>query len=97
MRHGSRMITIQRTSAFRLDPTLNAEETIILRALASGNTDRQVCNELHMNPDTYLRVMREVRQKIHMADNVSLIEWAKERIKSVDQRINQANGQARLA
>jgi DNA-binding NarL/FixJ family response regulator len=91
------MITIQRTSAFRLDPTLNAEETIILRALASGNTDRQVCNELHMNPDTYLRVMREVRQKIHMADNVSLIEWAKERIKSVDQRINQANGQARLA
>jgi DNA-binding NarL/FixJ family response regulator len=91
------MISIQRSYAFRLDPTLNAEETIILRGLASGQTDRQVCNELHMNPDTYLRMMRDMREKIHMADNVSLIEWAKERIKGVDQRINQANGRARLA
>jgi len=76
---------------------LNAEETIILRALAFRHTDRQLCNELRMNPDTYLRMMREMREKIHMADNVSLIEWAKERIKDVDQTINQANRQARLA
>ena len=47
--------------------------------------------------NTYLRMMRDMREKIHMADNDSLIEWAKERIKGVDQRIDQANGQARLA
>jgi len=80
------MISIQRSSAFRLDSTLNADETNILRALASGHTDRQVCNELRINPDTYLRMMREMRERIHMADNVSLIEWAKERIKRFDQR-----------
>jgi hypothetical protein len=41
--------------------------------------------------------MRDMREKLHMLDNVSLIEWAKERIKGVDQRIDQANGLTRLA
>jgi DNA-binding CsgD family transcriptional regulator len=97
MRHRPKLINIQRASAFRLDPTLTGEEAIVLRALAGGNTDRQVCSQLHMDPNTYLRMMRDMREKIHMADNDSLIEWAKERIKGVDQRIDQANGQARLA
>lgn len=97
MTHRPKVINIQRAAAFRLDPTLTGEEAIVLRALAGGNTDRQVCNQLCMHPDTYLRMMRDMREKIHMADNVSLIEWAKERIKGVDQRIDQPNGQARLA
>jgi hypothetical protein len=41
--------------------------------------------------------MRDMREKIGKSDNVSLIEWAKERIKGVDQRIDQLNGQTRLA
>jgi DNA-binding CsgD family transcriptional regulator len=97
MTHRPKLINIQRVSAFRLDPTLTGEEAIVRRALAGGNTDRQVCNQLHMDPNTYLRMMRDMREKIHMADNVSFIEWAQERIKGVDQRIDQANGQARLA
>jgi DNA-binding NarL/FixJ family response regulator len=97
MTHRPKVICIQRVSAFRLDPTLTGEEAIVLRALAGGLTDRQVCNQLRMNPDTYLRMMRVMREKTHMADNVSLVQWAKERIKGVDQRIDQANGQARLA
>ena len=97
MRHRPKLINIQRASAFRLDPTLTGEEAIVLRALAGGLTDRQVCHELRMNPNTFLTMMRDMREKIHMADNDSLIEWAKERIKGVDQRIDQANGQARLA
>jgi DNA-binding CsgD family transcriptional regulator len=97
MTHRPKLINIQRASAFRLDPTLTGEEAIVLRALAGGNTDRQVCSQLRMHPNTYLRMMRDMREKIHMTDNVSLIEWAKERIKGVDQRIDQADGQARLA
>jgi len=97
MTHRPKIISIRHDSAFRLDPTLTGEEAIVLRALAGGNTDRQVCNRLHMHPNTYLRMMRDMREKIHMADNVSLIEWAKERIKGVDQRIDQTNGRARLA
>jgi len=32
--------------------------------------------------------MREMREKIGAADNISLISWAKRRIKGTDRRIN---------
>jgi DNA-binding CsgD family transcriptional regulator len=97
MKHEPKVISIQRASAFRLDAILSGEEAIVLRALAGGLTDRQVCNQLRMNPDTYLRVMRDMRDKIGKSDNASLIAWAKERIEGVDQRIDTAKGRTRLA
>jgi DNA-binding NarL/FixJ family response regulator len=97
MKHQPKVISIHRISALRLDPTLTGEETIVLRALATGKTDLQVCSQLRMHPNTYLRRMRDMREKIGKSDDVSLIEWAKEHIKGVDQRINQANGHTRLA
>jgi hypothetical protein len=50
-----------------------------------------------MNPDTYLRLMRDMREKIGKSDNVSLVAWAKERIQGVDQRIDTTKGRTRLA
>jgi DNA-binding NarL/FixJ family response regulator len=97
MKHGAKVISIQHASESRLDPSLTGEEAIILRALAGGHTDRQVCNELRMQPDTYLRMMRDMREKIGKSDNVSLIAWAKERIQGVDQRIETAKGRSRFA
>jgi len=72
-----------------LDPALTGEEAIVLRALAAGRTDGQVCRELNFEPDTFLRMMRDMREKIGTADNISLIEWAKHQIQGVDQRIGQ--------
>jgi len=92
MKHEPKVISIQRTSAFRLDPILTGEEAIVLRALAGGLTDRQVCHELRMKPNTFLSMMRDMREKLHVADNVSLIDWAMERIKGVDRRIDQWTG-----
>jgi DNA-binding CsgD family transcriptional regulator len=92
MKHEPKVISIQHAAAFRLDAILTGEEAIVLRALAGGLTDRQVCHELRMNPNTFLTMMRDMREKIHMADNVSLIEWAKGRIKGVDQRIDKWTG-----
>jgi len=97
MKRESKVISIQRGSSFGLDPILTGEEAIVLRALVSGHTDRQVCSELRMNPDTYLRMMRDMRDKIGKSDNVSLVAWAKERIQGVDQRIDTAKGHTRLA
>ena len=97
MKHEPKVISIQRASAFRLDPILTGEEAIVLRALAGGLTDRQVCNKLRMHPDTYLCMMRDMREKIGKSDNVSLIAWAKERIQGVDQRIDTAKGRTRFA
>lgn len=97
MNHSHNVICIERGSAFRLDPTLTSEESIVLRALASGRTDRQVCNDLRMDPATFLRMMREMREKIGTVDNVSLIDWAKRQMKGVDQRIDKPDSCARPA
>jgi hypothetical protein len=97
MKHGAKVITIQSASEFLLDPSLTGEEGIVLRALAGGLTDRQVCSQLRMHPDVYLRMMREMREKIGKLDNVSLIAWAKERIQGVEQRIDTAKRRTRFA
>jgi DNA-binding NarL/FixJ family response regulator len=97
MKHKLNVISIQRGSAFLLDPSLTSQESIVLRALAAGRIDRQVCNDLRMEPTTFLLMMREMREKIGVADNVALIEWAKQRMKGVDQRIDKPNRYARPA
>jgi DNA-binding NarL/FixJ family response regulator len=76
---------------------LTSEERIVLRALAAGRTDRHVCTELRMGPTTFLRMMREMREKIGAADNVSLVAWAKRKMKDIDQRIDKPERYARPA
>jgi DNA-binding NarL/FixJ family response regulator len=88
MKRALNVIGIHSTSAFRLDPALTGEERIVLRALASGETDKQVCKELRMDPTTFLRMMRDIREKIGTTDNISLIAWAKQQIKDGDQRMD---------
>jgi DNA-binding CsgD family transcriptional regulator len=90
-----KVVSITGSSSFRLDPTLTSEETIILRTLAAGQTDRQVCNQLDMNPTLFLRMMRDMRDKIGTSDNVSLIAWAKRQMIGLDQRIASPEGDAR--
>jgi DNA-binding NarL/FixJ family response regulator len=97
MKHKHNLISISRNPGFRLDPTLTSEESIILGALAGGRTDRQVCNDLRMDPTTFLRMMRDMRQKIGAADNISLIAWAERQIKGGDQRIEKTESYGRLA
>jgi DNA-binding NarL/FixJ family response regulator len=97
MKNEPNVISISRSSGFRMDATLTSEESIILRALASGRTDRQVCNDLRMQPTIFLRLMHGMRQKIGAADNVTLIVWAKRQINGGDQRIDKPERYGRLA
>ena len=97
MKRKYNLISINRAAGFHLDPALTNEESVILRALASGRTDRQVCNDLCMEPTTFLSMMREMREKIGTSDNLSLIAWARRQIKDGDQRIDQPEGYGRLA
>ncbi len=87
MKQEPKVVSINRTPAFRLDSTFTSEEAIVLRALAAGKTVQQVCNELRIIPETFLRMMRDVREKTRTPDNLSLREWARRQIKGVDQRI----------
>ena len=96
MSHKPNPIGTRASSAFLLDPALSGEEAIVLRALAGGQTDRQVCRQLRMNAGTFHRIMHDMREKTGTADNVSLIVWAKRQIKGVDQRIDRPERYARL-
>jgi hypothetical protein len=97
MKQQHNLISISRNSGFHLDPTLTSEESIILRALAGGRTDRQVCTDLRMDPTIFLRMMRDMRKKIGAVDNITLIAWAKQRIRGGDQRIDKGERYGRLA
>ena len=97
MKHEPNLTSIHRTSALQLDPSLTGEEAIVLRALVAGQTDRHVCNELRMSPVTFLRIMRGVRYKTGVRDDVSLIEWGNRHVKGVDQRIDRPERSARPA
>jgi DNA-binding CsgD family transcriptional regulator len=81
-------IVTRSTFAFHLDPTLTGEEAMVLRALAGGQTESQVCKDLNMDPAAFLRLMRRMRAKIGTLDDPSLIAWAKLQIRDVDQRID---------
>jgi DNA-binding CsgD family transcriptional regulator len=97
MKHKHNLVGFPSASGFHLDPALTSEESIMLRTLAAGQTDRQVCNDLRMDPSTFLRMMREMREKIGIADNLSLVAWAKRQMKGVDQRIDKPERYARPA
>jgi hypothetical protein len=97
MKRQQNLISISRNSGFQLDPTLTSEESIILRALAGGKTDRRVCSDLGMDPAEFLRMMREMRAKIGVKYNDALITWAKSRIRDGEQRIDKPEGSSRLA
>jgi DNA-binding NarL/FixJ family response regulator len=97
MKRANNLISISRNPGFQLDPTLTTEESIILRALAGGRTDRQVCSDLRMEPTIFLRMMRDMRLKMGTADNVSLIAWAKRQIQGSDRRIEIAESYGRRA
>ena len=82
------VIRTHRAIVFCLNPALTGEEGIVLRALASGETEKQVCKDLRMDPTTFLRMMRDIREKIGTTDNTSLIAWARKQIKEGDQRLD---------
>ena len=96
MKHEPNLIVVHRTLDFQLDPTLTGEEAIVLRALAAGQTDRQVCKALKIGSTAFLRLMRAMRTKIGTGDDTSLVAWAKLRIKDADQRIDRPERYARL-
>ena len=97
MRPESKVINFKQASSFRLDPTLTSEEAIVLRALGAGRTDRQVCSDLRMAPETFLRMMRDVREKTSSASNLTLREWAQQQIKGVERRMDDRENLGRRA
>jgi DNA-binding CsgD family transcriptional regulator len=88
MKFPPRIFGANGTAVLRVDPTFTTEETIVLRALVAGKTDKQVCSDLRMPLNLYRRLIRDLREKTGTVSNVSLVVWAQRRMKSGDQRLN---------
>lgn len=78
-------------------PSFTIEETIVLRALAGGKTDRQVCTELRMPSSSFHRLLRDLCEKAGVADHLSLLVWALRQMKSGESRINHRDGDPHVA
>ncbi|HLJ40291.1 MAG TPA: hypothetical protein VKT50_02270 [Candidatus Acidoferrales bacterium] len=78
-------------------PSFTLEETIVLRALAGGKTDKQVCTELRMPSSSFHRLLRDLCEKAGVSDHLSLLVWALRQMKSGESRINHRDGYPRVA
>ena len=78
-------------------PSFTLEETIVLRALAGGKTDKQVCTELRMPSSSFHRLLRDLCEKAGVADHLSLLVWALRQMKSGESRTNHRDGYPHVA
>ncbi|HEV2616435.1 MAG TPA: hypothetical protein VGU63_07485 [Candidatus Acidoferrales bacterium] len=78
------------------NPSLTTEEAIILRALAGGKTDKQICAELRLPSGVFYRLLRDLHQKTGMTDRLSLLVWALRRMESAERRTELRDGDLRL-
>ena len=95
MKKEPKVVSANRISGFKPDPTLTSEEAIVLRSLVAGKTDKQVRNALRMALLSFLGMMRDLRQKTGTSSNVSLLVWAQRHMKSGDQRVDRQERYAR--
>ena len=78
-------------------PSFTIEETIVLRALAGGKTDKQVCTQLRIPSSSFHRLLRDLYEKAGVADHLSLLVWALRQMKSAESRIGHRDGYPRVA
>ena len=74
------------SSVRRADPSLTAEEAIVLRALVGGKTDKQICGELRIPLGLFYRLLRDLHEKAGVADRSSLLVWALQRMEIGERR-----------
>lgn len=84
-------------SVRRADPSFTAEEAILLRALVGGKTDKQICSELRIPLGLFHRLLRDLCEKARVADRLSLIVWALQRMEIGERRTCPRDGYLRPA
>jgi DNA-binding NarL/FixJ family response regulator len=67
-------------------PQFTAEETILLRGLAKGNTVKQVARLLRLPRESLFRVLSDLRNKTGMLNDTALAVWALRNVGNLDRR-----------
>jgi DNA-binding CsgD family transcriptional regulator len=75
------------TPGFRLTPALTSEESMILRGLVAGKTDKEVRKSLRISASIFLRLLHDMWAKTGTTNKPGLLLWAKRSMNGGDQRV----------
>ena len=70
---------------------LTEEESILMRALIAGHSQKQICRDLRMNSGMFYRLLRDLREKSGASDKIGLMVWGLRQAKNGDQRAEERN------
>jgi DNA-binding NarL/FixJ family response regulator len=63
-----------------------AEESILLRSLASGNTVKEMAGQLRLPRESLFRLLGDLRRKTGVADDTALAVWVLRNMGTSDRR-----------
>lgn len=67
-------------------PRFTAEESILLRSLASGNTVKEMAGQLRLPRESLFRLLGDLRRKTGVADDTALAVWVLRNMGSSERR-----------
>ncbi len=67
-------------------PRFTAEETILLRSLATGNTVKEIAGQLRLPRESLFRLLGDLRRKTGVTDDTALAVWVLRNMGSSDRR-----------
>jgi DNA-binding NarL/FixJ family response regulator len=57
-------------------PMFTVEESIVMRGVSGGKSDKQLCIELRMPLNSFQRLLRDLMVKTRTSDRIGLLVWA---------------------
>jgi DNA-binding NarL/FixJ family response regulator len=69
-----------------MGPRFTAEESILLRSLATGNTVKEMAGQLRLPRESLFRLLGDLRRKTGVADNTALAVWVLRNMSASDRR-----------
>jgi DNA-binding NarL/FixJ family response regulator len=85
---GKRVQTPQ-DSASRPRPLFTSEESILMRGVSAGKSDKQLCLELRLPLPSFQRLLRDLMVKTGTSDKIGLLVWALRQKQGADSRANE--------
>jgi DNA-binding CsgD family transcriptional regulator len=76
-------------SASRPHPLFTVEESILMRGVSAGKSDKQLCIELRLPLHSYQRLLRDLMAKTGTSDKIGLLVWALRQKEGADSRANE--------
>jgi DNA-binding CsgD family transcriptional regulator len=73
---------------FGTGPRFTAEESILLRSLATGNTVKEMAGQLRLPRESLFRLMGDLRRKTGAKDDTALAVWVLRNMRSLERRVD---------